>query len=160
MRKKLLVIAVIGALTVGAAGFAFAGPWGFGARGVDCDPAERLDAIAGLNLTDEQYASIQGFMAESFERMTASRMIMSQKMHELQLMYWQKNPDSDAIAARHAEIVQLREQMREEPNVQEQIMGILGEDQQAAFEQMRGLAGFRGRPRGPGMGGRMARKGS
>lgn len=152
------MIAVIGALLVGAAGFAFAGPWGFGPRGAECDPAERIEAIAGLNLTDEQYAGIRGFLSDSFERMTALRTTMSQKMHELQLMYWQKNPDRDAITAKHEELTQLREQMREQPNVQEQIVGILDEDQKAAFEQVRGVAGFRGRHHGPGMG-RMGRKG-
>lgn len=146
MHRKLVVFVVLVVLVIGAAGFAFAGSWvGGPARKGDtaCTPQARVEAISGLNLSDEQYASIRGFMSESFERMSQFRNVMAQKMHELRLMYWQKDPDLVGIEAKEAEITQLREEMRDQRNVHDQILEILDDEQKEAFEQVRGF-GFRG----------------
>lgn len=142
MRKKLIAVAVLTALVVGAAGFASAGSWARerpAKTGAVCDPGARLDAIAALNLTDEQLASIRGFMTASFERTSTLQRTLAEKMHELRLMYWQKEPDRAGIEAKQAEVAQLREQMREGPKVHEQILEILSDEQKEAFEQLRGL---------------------
>jgi Spy/CpxP family protein refolding chaperone len=162
-----VVLTVLAALVVGAAGFASAGAWfagpaaRLGENAPDRSPAARVEAISGLNLTDEQYAGIRGIMTASFERMTAFHSLMAQKMQELRLMYWQKTPDMTAIEAKHAEMEQLREQARDQQNMHDQILELLDDEQKEAFEQMRGFGMGMGMGRGHGRGmPRMMRKGN
>jgi periplasmic protein CpxP/Spy len=138
MRRKLIGLVVLGVLVFGAVGFASAGPWMRGMGGWAADPDAKIEAIGNLNLSDGQFASIREMLNAQFERQESLRVNLARKMHEYRLMFWQSDPDREAIGARMAEMNELREQMRESMPLHEQIGGLLTEEQRAALEEMRG----------------------
>ena len=144
-----MVFAVAAVLVLGVAGVAAAAPWGvglgWGPRGGDA--ASCVKAIANLNLTDEQVSKIQEIQASAFEQLKGVRDALSQKMFELQQLMWQKSPDQDAIAAKQAEVKELRQKMLEiQKSVQEQMKGVLTQEQLDKLQQGKGF----GRGHGPG----------
>lgn len=149
LRKKLMALALVGVLVLGVAGVAAAAPWGVGlgrgSRGGDAAACAR--AIADLSLTDEQVSKIQEIQTSAFEQLKGIRDALFQKVFELQQLMWQKSPDQDAVAAKQAEVKELRQKMSEiQKTVQEQMKGVLTQEQLDKLQQGKGF----GRGHGPG----------
>ncbi|NPV69935.1 MAG: hypothetical protein HPY55_04685 [Firmicutes bacterium] len=154
-------------IVVGVAGVAAAAPWGgrFAGFGGVCggfggagkggfgQPGQAVaNMIKELDLTDEQISQVRKIQAETFEKMQALQTSMSQKMFELKDLYWQKEPDQNAITAKQTEITELRKQMSTiQQQVQDQMKNVLTEEQQDKLAQLRGAG--RGKRGGRRMGG-------
>lgn len=152
-RKSLTVCALVAVLVLGAAGAAAASPWGlgFGRGPKGGDAAACAKVIADLNLSDEQVRKIQEIQTSAFEQMKSIRDALFQKMFELRSLLWQKSPDQDAIAAKQAEVKELRQQMYEiQQKVREQMKSVLTQDQLNKLEQAKGYGRWHGRVRGGG----------
>lgn len=148
MRKKLTVLAVVAVLVLGVAGVAAAAPWGvglgLGPRGGDV--SARVKAIKDLALTDEQVQKIQDIQASAFQQLKDVQSALFEKMFELQSLLWQKDPDEDAIAAKQAEVKELRQKMFEiQRSVQDQMKGVFTEEQLNKLQQGWGPGHCRGR---------------
>jgi Spy/CpxP family protein refolding chaperone len=169
MRKRLLALGVVVIIVVSAAGFAFADAWGWGRGMGRLDRAEdvpaRIEAVRALELTDEQVDSIQTILQQTETQTKQLRDQMWQLQTELRSLYWQKDPDQAAIEAKIQAINTLRQQTMQSESTQEQIEGVLTEEQLASWSaanaNMRALrgrhprGGMRGTP-GEGEGERVA----
>lgn len=148
MRRKLTALVLATVLVLGAAGVAFASPWGFGlGRGPRSgNVSAPAKVIASLNLTDEQVRKIQEIQTSSFEKLKELRDSLFQKVFELQSLIWQKNPDEKAIAAKQDEIKKLRQQMCQiQQEAREQMKSVLTQDQLNKLQQAWGHGGGHGR---------------
>lgn len=166
-RRKLVIGLLVGVLVLGVAGVATAAPWG---RGLWCGPGRgdvstAVKAVQDLGLTDEQLQKIRQIQADAFSQLKDLRQAQFEKMFELQQLLWQKNPDEEAIAAKQAEVKELRDKMAEiQRSVRDQMKQVLTEEQLGKLQQGWGpghrgrgpRGGFRGQPpsgNGPGDGG-------
>lgn len=154
-----MVLGLAAVMVLGVVGVAAAAPWGAGfGRGVaGSNPTACATVIGDLNLTDEQVSKIQEIQAAAFEKLRSIGDALFQKMFELRSLYWQKNPDQEAIAAKQSEVNELRQQMSEiRQQVHEQMTGVLTQEQLSKLGRARGFepgrhgrggwGGFRGAP--------------
>lgn len=112
MVRKAVVLGLIAVLALSLAGMAAAGPGKGGFRdGMRGDPTAWAKRIQDLQLTDEQLSQIRTIQTSEFEKTQGLRTSLAQKMHELRMLYWQKNPDQNAITAKRNEISEIQKQL-------------------------------------------------
>ncbi len=142
----MVLVAVAGVASAAPMGGRFGGfgqmGCGFGGRGKGGAgvPGQGIaNMIKELNLTDDQLAQIRKIEADAFAKVQGLQSSMSQKMFELRNLYWQKEPDQNAITAKSAEITELRKQMSAiHQQVQADMKNVLTQEQQDKLSQMRG----------------------
>ena len=108
MKKMLVAIGLVGALTLMAATAFACGP-GFGhGMGMGYGPG-----MAGVNLSPEQIAKIQKIRADRYAEIAPVRTEMFAKRTELRNLFREPVLDQAKIAAKQKEITTLQAQMQE-----------------------------------------------
>ncbi|MEW6228372.1 MAG: Spy/CpxP family protein refolding chaperone [Bacillota bacterium] len=157
MRKRILFPALTLMLVLGLAYTASAGghAWGFwgggaaapfagGARAPFAGNAWR-SPVDALQLTDEQIAKLQELQKAAYDKTRDLRIQLQDLMFELRLLRLQRNPDQSAINSKTEQLNNLRKQLYEigQQN-QEQMKSILTQEQLEKMTAPRG-GGGRGR---------------
>jgi Spy/CpxP family protein refolding chaperone len=161
MVAGLVVVAVVSIAGIAMAapvagwfrGVGRGGMWGFGFPGAPgagkivmkprASPggcaAGCADLVKELGLTDEQLAKIREIRDKAFEDLRTIQGELFEKMHELQDLCWQKEPDQGAIDAKRGEIQELRQRMATiNKQMQDEIKAVLTQEQLDSLNQVRG----------------------
>ncbi len=153
MKKLLTVVTVLLFLAVATSPvFAARGHGGWPGGG----PCGNLAAMPGLNLTPEQSAKINALREAHLKDMKPLQDQLFSKRGDLRLLWLEKNPDQEKIAAAQKEIRNLRDQMIDKRTAYRlEVFKVLTPAQQEKFKAACSGMGF-GPGKGPGKGaGRM-----
>lgn len=154
MRGKILLPALTLLLVLGLAHAASAGGrgWGFWGAGATMPFARGnwLNPVDALQLTDEQIAKLQELQKTTYAKTRDLRIQLQDLMFELRQLRLQRNPDQSAINSKLEQVNNLRKQLYEigQQN-QEQMKSILTQEQLAKMTTPWG-GGRRGRHGAPG----------
>ena len=169
MKRAVVTLGVVGALTLMAATVFAWGPWSgrsFGPPGYGPGygppawaPSVRPGYGPGLpvtNLSADQIAKLQKIQSDRYAEVTKIRTEMFTKASELQALFREPTLDKTKIAAKQKEIAALQTQMREKAlAARTEVPELLTPEQRAqlpAFGPGVGLGFGPGRGFGPGMG--------
>lgn len=154
MRGKILLPALALLLVLGLAFTASAGGRGWGFRGAGATTQFARDGwrnpVDALQLTDEQIAKLQQLEKAMYDKTRDLRIQLQDRMFELRQLRLQKNPDQSAIDSKMEQVNNLRKQIYEigQQN-QEQMKSILTQEQLSKMTTPWG-GGRRGRHGAPG----------